>query len=77
MASLEELKEERLKKREILEKMGVDTYPAKSARTHTIFQFKTQFDTLAQSKEPVTIAGRIMSQRGQWTGLLCWGLRMR
>lgn len=65
MASLEELREERLKKKQILEEKGFDTYPAKSARTHTIFQFKTQFETLAESKEQVTIAGRIMSQRGQ------------
>ncbi|MEK7228132.1 MAG: lysine--tRNA ligase [Patescibacteria group bacterium] len=65
MASLEELRDERLKKRHILEEKGFDTYPAKSERTHTIFQFKTQFDTLAESKEKVTIAGRIMSQRGQ------------
>ena len=65
MASLEELRDERLKKKQILADKGFDTYPAKSQRTHTIFQFKTQFDTLAESKESVTIAGRIMSQRGQ------------
>ncbi len=65
MASIEELRAERLKKRELLEEKGFDTYPAKTARTHTIFQFKTQFETLASSKEQVTIAGRIMSQRGQ------------
>ncbi len=65
MASIEELREERLKKKQILEEKGFDTYPAKSARTHTIFQFKTSFETLAESKEPVTIAGRVMSQRGQ------------
>ncbi len=65
MASIEELREERLKKKAILEEKGFDTYPAKSARTHTIFQFKTQFETLAESKEQITIAGRVMSQRGQ------------
>jgi lysyl-tRNA synthetase class 2 len=65
MASLEELREERLKKKAILEKKGFDTYPAKTERTHTIFQFKTQFEALAESKEQVTLAGRIMSARGQ------------
>ncbi|MBP6857673.1 MAG: lysine--tRNA ligase [Candidatus Pacebacteria bacterium] len=65
MASLEELREERLKKRQILEEKGFDTYPAKSTRTHTIFDFNIAFDTLAESKEVVTIAGRVMSQRGQ------------
>lgn len=65
MASLEELREERLKKKAILEEKGFNVYPAKSKRTHTIFEFKTHFDNLAESKEQVTIAGRIMSQRGQ------------
>jgi lysyl-tRNA synthetase, class II len=65
MASLEELREERLKKKAILEEKGFNTYPAKSDRTHTIFEFKTQFDVLVDSKESVIIAGRIMSARGQ------------
>lgn len=64
MASLEELRNERLKKKQILIEKGIDPYPSASARTHTAFEFKTFFDKLLNGQS-VVVAGRIMSKRGQ------------
>ncbi|HVY36108.1 MAG TPA: lysine--tRNA ligase [Candidatus Paceibacterota bacterium] len=65
MASIEELRNDRLKKRKILEEKGINPYPAQCNRTHTIAEFRSDFDTLAHSHETVVIAGRVMSKRGQ------------
>ncbi len=62
---LEEIRGERLKKLQILESRGIDPYPSVTHRTHTITDADAQFDTLADSKEQITIAGRVMTIRGQ------------
>lgn len=65
MASTEELRNERLKKKALLESKGINPYPATTARTHPIDIFIDQFSLLEEPKEVVTLAGRIMSKRGQ------------
>jgi lysyl-tRNA synthetase class 2 len=65
MASIEELRSDRLKKKTLLEEKGINPYPAESTRTHTIEDFITSFSTNESDKKPLTIAGRVMSKRGQ------------
>ncbi|MCI0619684.1 lysine--tRNA ligase [Candidatus Wolfebacteria bacterium] len=59
MSSLEELREERLKKLNLLKEKGIDPYPARSGRDTAIVNLLANFD---EGKE-VTIAGRVMALR--------------
>jgi lysyl-tRNA synthetase, class II len=65
MASHEELKLVRIQKKEILNSRGINAYPSDSYTTHTIKQILKQFDQLQSDQAICTIAGRIMSKRGQ------------
>lgn len=69
MASLEELRNDRLKKKAILEEHGIDPYPSLTHRTDTIEKFIDEFSLYEMDagagKESRTLAGRIMSMRGQ------------
>ncbi len=65
MASLEEIRDVRLHKIELLKNAGKDPYPSKTNRTHTIDQVCTLFDTLESDKTTITLAGRVMSLRAQ------------
>jgi len=60
-----EIRAERLKKLEILKLAGMEAYPAVVSRTLTIASFLEQFDELVKSGKRETMAGRIMSLRGQ------------
>lgn len=61
MATLKDYRDERLKKLSALHELGIDTYPAKAERTHTITEIIDQFDALAD--KTVTVTGRITSIR--------------
>lgn len=65
MASLEEIRAERLKKLNDLIAEGVSAYPATSQKTHFIRDLLSDFDTLASREEEVVVAGRVMASRGQ------------
>lgn len=65
MASIEELRDARIKKIELLREAGMDPYTASSLRTHTIKEVIDGFDIISSSSEEVIIAGRILSLRGQ------------
>lgn len=77
MASIEELRDERLKKKALLQERGFDPYPNESHRTDTIEVFLDRFSLYegglpAQAgKDIITIAGRIMSKRGQGAITFC------
>lgn len=71
MASLEELRDERLKKKALLQERGFDPYPNESHRTDTIEVFLDRFPLYESGKDVVTIAGRIMSKRGQGAITFC------
>src|SRR6266498_345181 len=60
---LEDIKAARLEKLEHLKKTGVNPYPAKSWRTHSVAQVLEEFDALSQSKAVLALAGRIMAKR--------------
>lgn len=61
MATLKELRDERLRKLDELKKLGVNPYPADSQRSHHIGQITTEFDSL--ENQEVTVVGRIKSIR--------------
>ncbi|HEX7633012.1 MAG TPA: lysine--tRNA ligase [Candidatus Saccharimonadales bacterium] len=61
MATLKELRDERLRKLEELKKLGVDPYPAHAARTHSLAYISENFDEM--NGKTVTVTGRIKSIR--------------
>jgi lysyl-tRNA synthetase class 2 len=61
MATLKELRDERVRKLEELKKLGVNPYPASAHRTHLATVISNGFDEY--SEQTVTIAGRITSIR--------------
>ena len=58
-----EIREERIKKKSLLEEKGIDPYPARVDRTHEIQALLEQFTALEESEETVAIAGRVFSIR--------------
>jgi lysyl-tRNA synthetase class 2 len=65
MASLEEIREVRLQKLEILKKHGINPYPAKVPRDFDIKTLKDSFKKFEDLAKPVSVAGRVMAIRGQ------------
>lgn len=65
MASLEELRAERIKKLEQLKTLGKEAYPSTSSRTHELKDIITNFSLLEKGGEQVIVNGRVMSSRGQ------------
>lgn len=62
--SLEDFRNERIKKLERLREAGIDPYPATTGRDRSIRLALETFDELAAAGTEVTIAGRVMAQRG-------------
>src|SRR3990167_6403159 len=60
-----DIRAERLKKLELLQKAGMEAYPARSESSITISALLENFETLSANDEEVTIVGRIMALRGQ------------
>jgi len=60
-----DIRAERLKKLDILKEAGMSAYPAKSARDTSCAAFVASFEQLETDGKTVTVAGRIMSLRGQ------------
>ncbi len=60
---LNELQQQRLAKLERLRAAGLDPFPPRSHRTHTVATVLEQIDALIERGERVTVAGRIMGAR--------------
>lgn len=65
MASLEEIRENRIEKLEALRKAGINPYPAKSNRSLLIKEALADFDKLSSENKEVVLAGRLTAMRGQ------------
>lgn len=63
MASLQEIREERLRKLELLKSRGINPYPSKVARDFTLSEVHDRFAEL--SGKTASLSGRIMAIRGQ------------
>lgn len=65
MASIEELRDTRIKKIELLKEAGMDPYTAECFRTHTIKEGIDGFELISSGNQEIILAGRVMSLRGQ------------
>ncbi len=65
MASLDELREERLKKLSILKDRGIFAYPASSLRDTEIEKAISSFEKLEKTNAEITLAGRVRTLRKQ------------
>ena len=72
MSSIDEIRETRIKKLKLLEKKGINPYPAESLRELSLAEAQENFENLEKlarssggSKTKKWIAGRVMSIRGQ------------
>jgi len=63
--ALEDIKAVRLAKLQKIKDKGLDPYPAVSMRTMTLLDAISNFDSLVEKAQVVTLAGRVMSLRGQ------------
>ena len=61
--ALEDIRRERIKKLEKLRDLGMDSYPAKTSRTHLVGEALKKFSALAKSKRRIKLAGRLMAKR--------------
>lgn len=65
MASLEELRTVRINKMKILEKDGMNPFPARIPRDYSLAEVKAKFVDLEKGTVPASVAGRVMAIRGQ------------
>ena len=65
MSSIDEIRDARIKKLELLKSKGFNPYPAESKREITLQQAVENFDDLEKKEGEKWVAGRIMSIRGQ------------
>jgi lysyl-tRNA synthetase class 2 len=65
MSSIDEIRDIRIKKLELLKKKGINPYPANSKRELSLKEVIESFDSLEKSGELKWISGRVMSIRGQ------------
>lgn len=61
MATLQDYRNERLRKLAQLSELGINSYPAKSHRTHDTHRIRAEFENL--EGQTVTVVGRVMSLR--------------
>jgi len=65
MASIHEIREERLKKLSMLRERGVDPFPVSVPRDIALSELRARFVELEKNQRPISVAGRIMAIRGQ------------
>ena len=63
MSSQDEIKAERIKKRDMLVAAGMNPYAAKSVLTHDIKVVLDNFEDLSDDETEIVLAGRVMSLR--------------
>lgn len=60
-----DIRAERIKKLELLKAVGMEAYPARTARDTSIAEFIVDFEKREKNGDSCVLAGRIMSLRGQ------------
>jgi lysyl-tRNA synthetase class 2 len=60
---IEELRQVRIQKLELLKQQGIDPYPVEAHRSHTVSEAIKNFSELSESGGEVTLAGRVKSIR--------------
>lgn len=59
----EDLREQRLAKLQRLRELGLDPYPARVVRSHTVAKAMDAFDALSEGQDEVSLVGRVVSVR--------------
>ena len=65
MASIEEIRAERLKKLELLKERGINPYPIVSKRSMSVADALLSFKKFIRANKNLTLAGRVTAIRGQ------------
>lgn len=65
MSAIDEIREVRIKKLELLKQKGMDPYPARIMRDMSLLEFKKDFTSFEESGKNLSLAGRILAIRGQ------------
>lgn len=65
MSSIDEIRDARIAKLELLKKAGMNPFPSKVPRTFCLKDARESFDEYVKADKEVSIAGRIMAIRGQ------------
>ena len=65
MASLEEIKDERIKKLNALKRAGIDPYPVSTTIGFSLEEAVLQFNAIVKKKKSIVLGGRIKAIRGQ------------
>ena len=65
MSAINEIRDARIKKLELLKEKGIDPYPANSLRELSLNEVINNFEDLEKNTQIKWVAGRIMSLRGQ------------
>lgn len=65
MASLEEIRDERIKKLNALKGKGIDPYPVSTALGSSLGEAVSDFNVLLKKKKAIVLGGRIKAIRGQ------------
>jgi len=64
MATIDEIKKERIRKLQGIRATGEDAYPAQARRTHTAGEALEEFAKLSKAKKEIFLVGRIRAIRG-------------
>ncbi len=65
MSSIDEIRDTRIEKLNLIKSKGINPYPAESKIEITLLEIIENFDNLEKTREVKWIAGRVMSIRGQ------------
>ncbi len=65
MSSLDDIRKGRIKKAEKLRRAGIDPYPSNTKRQYSLSYVANNFEKLTSLKDPISVAGRVMSLRPQ------------
>jgi len=63
MATIDEIRKNRIKKLKAIEKRGLNPYPSETKRTHIVSEVLRNFSKIARLKKEVVLVGRIKSRR--------------
>jgi lysyl-tRNA synthetase class 2 len=71
VASIQSIRKNRIKKLENIRQEGINPYPAKTKRTHTLSAALSNFDDLAKKEKKLFLVGRIRTIRGHGGSTFC------
>jgi len=70
---LDDIRNERIKKLNILKEKGINPFPVETKKDHSVEELRASFDEIVSSQKTVVAAGRIVALRGQG-GLLFFNI---